>query len=293
MAGPELCVIFNPAAGRRRARRRLEQIRAEWGAHVEFQPTEHAGHAVELAEQAAREGIPVVAAAGGDGTVHEVVNGLMRAGRPDVRFALIPVGSANDFAYSLRHTADPQRIDVGRVRAPGGRERYFACNVGMGLGGAVTWESRRIHHLQGVALYGLATLRALRQHFRHTWLDLQFDDDPVWRTPTLLFSVLNGKREGGFELAPRAELADGRLDFLHAGALSRWQVLCLLPRLALFGAPAEYPGVRQGRCRHVRLHSEEPLRVHTDGEFFCRPEQDVRALEVELLPGRLRVLRRR
>ena len=65
MERPELCVIFNPAAGKKRALARLEQIRRTWGTHADFRPTLHAGHAVELAEQAAREGFAVVAAAGG------------------------------------------------------------------------------------------------------------------------------------------------------------------------------------------------------------------------------------
>jgi diacylglycerol kinase (ATP) len=287
--GRELCVIFNPTSGRHRARQRLEQLRSEWGTDVDFQPTRAAGHASELAEQAARAGYAIVAAAGGDGTVHEVVNGLMRAGRPKVRFALVPIGSANDFAYSLERT-DASRVDVGRVRAACG-ERYFACNLGVGLNSGVTLESRRIHHLQGLALYGLATLRALRAHFRSPMLEIQFDDAPVWRAPSLLFSVLNGMREGGFELAPRAKLDDGQLDYVHAGAMSRWQVLRLLPRLASGGAPEHWPGVTQGRCHRVRVRAEDPMRVHVDGEFFCHPEAGVREFEVDVLPAALPVYR--
>src|SRR5262245_11041474 len=101
MATPDLCVIFNPTAGKNRGRQRLEQIRKSWGTHVEFRPTQHAGHAVELAEQAARDGFRVVAAAGGDGTAHEVLNGLMHVRNPNVAFSIIPIGSANDYAYSL------------------------------------------------------------------------------------------------------------------------------------------------------------------------------------------------
>jgi diacylglycerol kinase family enzyme len=288
MTGLELCVIFNPASGKRQARRRLEQVRKDWGTHVAFWPTQAAGHAALLAERAAQAGYAVVAAAGGDGTAHEVVNGLMRAGQPDVRFALLPLGSANDFAFSLGQTAR-RRVDVGRVCTPEGRERYFICNLGLGLNGAVTWESRGIRRLQGMALYGLATLRALVYHFRTPVMDIQLDDEAPWRTPTLLFSVLNGKREGGFVLAPRAEIDDGRLNYIHAAALSRWQIVVLLPRIAWGGAPAFYPGVRQGECRRVRLHSDEALRVHVDGEFFCLPEDGIHDLEIDVLAGALAV----
>lgn len=294
---PELCVIFNPASGKSRGVRRLERLRAGWGAHAEFRPTARAGHAVELAQQAALEGFRVVAAAGGDGTVHEVVNGLMRAGRPEVHFALVPIGSANDYAYSLGLTRAlptapaPVRVDVGRVRTPDGRQRYFACNVGFGFNGAVTLESRRIKRLQGLALYGLAALRALCRHFRHPVMAFQFDDEPAWQAPSLLFTALLGKREGGFELAPDAQLDDGLLDWLHGGALSRGEVLRLLPGLALSGPPNHHPKVRRGRCRRVRVASDEPLLIHTDGEFFCLPADGVTVVEIDLLPHALTVER--
>ena len=293
MAQPELCVIFNPTAGKHRAQRRLQQLRADWGQRVDFWPTDRAGHAVELARQAALAGYRIVAAAGGDGTAHEVLNGLMHAARPEVRFSIIPIGSANDYAYSLSipdatGSVPAQRIvDVGRVRAPGARLEYFGCNLGMGLNGSVTWESRRIGRLQGMALYGLATLRAIYYHFRSPRMTMRIDDAPAWQAPTLLLSVLDGRREGGFLLAPRAEIDDGWLDYLHAADLSRWQVLGLLPRIALFGAPTEYPKVRQGRCRRMRVESETPLLVHTDGEFFCLPADGVHELDIDVLPGAL------
>src|SRR5437660_5032701 len=131
MTRPELCVIFNPTAGKHRGRRRLEQIRRTWGSHVAFRPTQRAGHAVELAEQAARDGFAVVAAAGGDGTAHEVLNGLMRVRNPGVRYSIIPIGSANDYAFSLGLTQKappPERaVDVGVVRAANGKQVYFGC----------------------------------------------------------------------------------------------------------------------------------------------------------------------
>lgn len=295
MAKRELCVIVNPTAGKNRGRRRLEQIRQSWGAHVDFRPTLRPGHAVELAEQAAREGFEVVAAAGGDGTAHEVLNGLMRARQADVQFSIIPIGSANDYAHSLgldkpRADAPARRVDVGLVRTSGGKAVYFGCCLGMGLNGRVTWEARRIRRLQGVFLYGLATVRALAYHYRFPLMTFHIDDEPAWTVPTLLFSTLIGKREGGFVLAPRAEVDDGWLDFVHAGDLSRWQILRFLPRLALFGPPVTYPKVRQGRCRRVKLRSEEPLILHTDGEFFCVPEDGIHEVEIEIVPAALTVM---
>jgi diacylglycerol kinase family enzyme len=293
MPARELCVIFNAAAGKRRGKARLAQVRHAFGANVAFRPTQHEGHATLLAAQAAREGFAVVAAAGGDGTAHEVLNGLMQAQNPDVQFTIIPIGSANDYAFSLgldqKKPPSARRVDVGLVRAPDGRSAYFGCCLGMGLNGCVTWESRRIKRLQGVFLYGLATIRALLYHYQYPLMTLHFDDEPAWTTPTLLFATLVGKREGGFVMAPKAEVDDGLLDLVHAADLSRWEILKFLPRLALFGPPETYPKIRQGRCRRVTIQTETPLVVHTDGEFFCLPGDNVRRLEIEVIPKALTV----
>ena len=289
----ELCVIFNPAAGKRRGKARLAQIHHAWGKHVAFRPTLHPGHAADLAEQAARDGFSVVAAAGGDGTAHEVVNGLMRVRSPDVQFTIIPIGSANDYAFSLgldQKTPPPdRRVDVGVIRTPNGKQSFFGCNLGLGFNGCVTLESRRIRRLQGVFLYGMAAIRAMLYHFTHPPMTIHLDDELAWTTPTLMFTALIGKREGGFVLAPNAQVDDGLLDFVHAADLSRWEVLKFLPRLALFGPPATYPKVRQGRCRRVKVQSQTPLVVHTDGEFFCLPGDGVMEVEIEVMPAALPV----
>jgi diacylglycerol kinase family enzyme len=288
-----LCVILNPRAGKRRATRRLERLRQAWGAGVTCWETERAGHAEELARRAAEAGFAVVAAAGGDGTVHEVANGLLVAGRPDVVFGVVPLGSANDYAHSLLHgngaAAGVRAVDVGVVRDERGRQRHFVCCLGVGLNGAVTLESRKIRRLQGLALYGLATLRALWYHYGCPVMEIALDDGPAEKAPTLLFSVLLGRREGGFVMAPDAALDDGLFDYVHAGEASRLEVLRFLPRIAFSGPPTDHPKVRLGRCRRIRLRSEAPLIAHIDGEFFCTPPDNVRCLDVELLPGRLKV----
>lgn len=286
------CVIFNPAAGKGAAARRLARLKKHAGARLTFLPTRYPGHAIELARDAALSGFAVVVAAGGDGTVHEVANGLLLAQRPEVAFAVLPIGSANDYHASLQMEPSPdavRTVDVGVVREPGGRQKYFVCCLGLGLNGAVTMESRRLKSWQGVALYGLATLRALWYHYRTPRMRFRFDDHAAFELPTLMLSVLVGRREGGFVMAPEARLADGWLDYVHAGQLSRLEVLCFLPRLALSGPPREYPKVTQGRCRSVQLASEAPLVVHVDGEFFSLPQDNVRSLEIEVKPAALRV----
>jgi diacylglycerol kinase family enzyme len=290
----DLCVIFNPRSGRGRAGRRLDRLRHQFADRAVFWPTEQPGHAELLAHKAADEGFRIVAAAGGDGTVHEVANGLLTASRTDVNFAVVPIGSANDYAHSLgldNGSPPPsaeRHVDVGTVRDEYGRQRHFVCCLGLGFNGKVTLESQKIKRLQGVALYGLATLRALWYHYECPAMEVAIDDQPAVTLPTLMLSVLLGRREGGFVMAPEAVLDDGWFDYVHAGALSRWEVLQFLPRLALWGPPKEYPKVRQGRCRRIALRSPVPLALHVDGEIFARPADNVRQLKIDLHPGALR-----
>jgi diacylglycerol kinase (ATP) len=300
MPTARVCVIYNPAAGKGRARARLERLRRTLGALAEFWPTKAPGQAEDLARMAAEAGFAVVAAAGGDGTVHEVANGLVGSGIHDVTMAVVPVGSANDYAHSLGldeywwlkpdPTVGRHRVDVGVVRA-GERSRFFVNGLGLGFNGAVTLESRRIKHLQGLALYGLAFLRALWLRFDTPSMTVQLDDAEARTVPTLALSLALGRREGNFVVAPNARLDDGLFDYVHAGPLRRRDLLKFVPGM-VSGKLRSHPAVWMGNCRRVRVRSESALTVHVDGEFFCLPGQDVRAIEVELLPGRLQVLGR-
>ncbi|MFH5804799.1 diacylglycerol/lipid kinase family protein [Alienimonas sp. DA493] len=297
-------MIFNPAAGRRRARRRLAGFLDRWGDRVTLRPTARPGHAAELAADALREGFDTVAAAGGDGTVHEVADGLLRAADQDGSappiFAVAPIGSANDYAHSLQRqfgvapldVPDAPAVDVGRLSwtAADGtpRDRFFVCCCGAGLPGRVTLESRRIGWLQGVPLYGLAALRALRAAGPPEEWTVQTDDGPPTTAPTWSVHALLGRREGGFLLAPQARLDDGLFDTLRLGPMTRWGMLRLLPGLARRGPPTDCPHVALGRGRSLQIDSPSPLAVHADGELALLPADDVRSVRLDLLPKRLR-----
>lgn len=295
------CVIVNPAAGRGQARRLIARL-ARREPVIAIWQTGDRGHAVGLAEQAVAAGYKTIIAAGGDGTVHEAANGLLRSGRTDVTLGVWPIGSANDYAFALgvkgdwplkprlRNRLSALPVDVGRVTA-GGRVRYFINGLGIGFNGAVTYEAQRIHGLRGVALYGLAFLKAVVRHFDSPSTMISIDGKGR-QMRTLAFSVNIGKREGNFVVTPRAVLDDGFFDYVHAGPMSRWHALTMLPRLAIGNLPPDHPMIRQGRCREVRIRSEVPLWIHTDGELFAQPADKVTEVTIELLPSALRVLRR-
>jgi len=288
------CVVYNPAAGRGRAAARIDGRSACIEGEVGIVATTGPGDAEEIAFRAANDGFARIVAAGGDGTIHEVANGILRAGNPDVTFAVWPMGSANDYAYSLGLTGDPHQptdvnsVDVGWIKGPNGRQRYFVNGMGLGFNGGVTVEARRIRWLRGMPLYGLAMLKAMIRHFKKPLL--HFESDEVVRdSPTLALTLNLGKREGGFPLTPRADLSDGLFDYMHAGPVSRLELLRQFPNLIRGTLPADHPRLWLGRCRSLALRSEAPLRIHLDGEFFCQPEDGVASVEVEMLSNKLRV----
>jgi diacylglycerol kinase family enzyme len=295
----EVCVIFNPEAARGRAPARLAELRTLMGSRADFRPTRFPGHAEELAHDAAQSGFATVMAAGGDGTVHEVANGLLRSGKREVSLAVYPLGSANDYVFGLglgpklppvfTGPNQTRQVDIGWVKSETGRERYFVNTLGLGFSGSVALESRRIRYLQGLLLYGLAFLRTLCFRYATPSMKIRFDE--IVRTvPTLSLTVAIGPREGNLIVARQAKMDDGWFDYLQAGALARWELLRYLPRLASGGQlPTDHPQLWQGRCREVLLQSEASLAVHLDGEFFCLPKQGVHELDIRILPGLLKV----
>jgi diacylglycerol kinase family enzyme len=251
-----------------------------------------------LARAAVNAGYRIIVAAGGDGTVHEVANGILTAAEPEITLGVLPIGSANDYAFSLGlnspaefkpGTADARRVDVGVVRADNGRQRFFINSLGLGFSSAVTVEARQIRRLQGLPLYVLAFLRALL--FRFTCADMEISFDGQSRNvPTFSLTVAIGRREGNLILTPDAIPDDGMFDYLHAGALSRTEILRRLPTIVTGGKlPEDHPALWTGRCRDVQLKSATPLCIHLDGELFVMPKDGVRSLAIRLLPRRLRV----
>lgn len=299
-----VAAILNPRADRGRTAQLAESLRRAVVGRLDVTLLETTcrGHALELARDAVAAGNEAVIAIGGDGTVHEVANGLLSA-PPNARPALgiIPAGSGNDVAFALDVTADLPRaietiergdtrsVDVGRIEAVDGRSSYFLNNVGALLEGQINLASHKFTWPRGPGLYLRALAATLMRRPPVAHLELVVDDLPLM-CKAILLSIANGPRSGGkFQLTPTARIDDGRFDYLLAGPMHRLRLLLEVSK-ALRGRRAESPWIERGQFSTMTVRSNIPLPVHVDGEPWLTPEEHIRELTITMQPHALRVL---
>lgn len=293
-------VIINSKSAQGRTGRLQSELRQRFSGDAEFVETQEGGHAEQLAYAAACGGYGTIVAAGGDGTIHEIANGILQAGNPQIRLGMLPLGSGNDYAAAcgiprnwqpaldFLRSGETHGVDVGEVCDANGRRQFFVNTLGLGLSGEVAIESRSVRRCRGVLKYGLATLKvvARRRRILHTTIML---DDIRHSFRTMCLFVALGQREGGgFVVAPQAEIDDGWFDCLHVSDLSVVAILRSLPCL-IRGVIPVHPSIRSFRCRTMVLESDLPLVVHLDGEPFIRPEDEQQRITIRLMPQALNV----
>lgn len=300
-------IIANPMAGKGNARLlipRVEQRLRELGLDFDLVCTERPGHATELAQEAAADGIEIIVAAGGDGTFNEVLNGMMAAnhtGATRPGLGLICIGRGNDFAFSAGIPTNweqdcqalarghRRRIDVGRVmgdclKQNGGR--YFGNGVGIGFDATVNVEATK-SPVGGFIGYLIAALRTILLNFKSPQMQIELDDRVITQ-PTIMLSIMNGRRlGGGFYTTPDSVVDDGTLDLCIAHQVNRPTILMIIP-LFMRGTQGTHPAIRFARSRRVvvtALTDEMPF--HVDGESIC---MDAHQLTVEIIPGGIELI---
>lgn len=278
-------VILNPSSGSgtgRRLRPELERELRARGVEFSLVETERSGHAVELARSLALNGAGTIIAAGGDGTIHEVVNGLLQArhsgAATETVLGVIPIGTGNDFvkvvaggterqrAYDVIAWGKIRRFDLGRVEWEGGAE-YFMNGVGTGIDVEVVRQIKRMPRLPGVVSYLVGLLKALVR-FRPIPLRIRLDDESIDRK-VMIIAVGNGCcLGGGFYVCPGAVPDDGYFDVCIVSELNIFQIASVLPRV-LKGTHGDHPKVamRQARSIEIVAGDDAPLFFQLDGEL--------------------------
>lgn len=292
-------VILNPAANRGKmdyfravVRSRVER---EQGDYVE---TTRRWEAKELAAEAAREGRPIIIV-GGDGTVHEVVNGILAVERR-VPVGIVAAGSGNDFAWNtlglprdpaeaIERTFTGQLVDVDAGRVNGS---FFVNSFSVGLDADIAVAANRLRKyplMSGSRLYYASTLRQLLfGYHRCPWLSFKLDGDEqvaVHGTQDgryVLVAVTNGPSYGaGFRINPSANYKDGLFDICAITYTPLLRALRLLP-VVQKGEHLGQPEITFYRARSVHIESRKPVSVQMDGETTS-----ALCLDAQILPGAL------
>ena len=303
-------VIFNPAAGRGRGRKRIEIYRRLLAEHIDevtFAVTTRPGEERELADQAIEEGYNIIVAVGGDGTWGNVADRLADSRRKNLALALLPNGTGNDFARNLGYDpSNPKQavltlaaghiraVDMGRVETLSAAEnkphvmeqRNFLNLIGFGFDVAVIDAAANARFLRGELLYKITALQQLFR-FQGTRVSITGDQGEARDRLHLMLTISNGCFfGGGFQIAPDATVQDGRL---HACCI---QDAPALTRLKLFNKAER--GLHVGSAQveiltdtRFRLEFDQPPRFEMDGDVRQAADNTV---EVSVLPQVLQVV---
>lgn len=293
-------LILNPYANRWTAgkrRQEAEDALTAAGIAYQVQLTERPRHGTELAYRAVKDGYSPIIAAGGDGSIGEVVHGTVTAGDecglvPPV--GLLPMGSANDLTDNLKLPRDlkacaqiiaaghTRRLDLCQVNG-----QYFDNNSAIGLEPSITLIQQKIHRIKGTLRYLVATLRGVAANPQWT-MHLEWDGGE-YRGGITLVTVGNCARTGGiFYVTPHADPFDGKLTFVYGFIPTRMGILKVLPMTMKPGKGnyVEHPAIHEVHCTWLKIRSDQPTPFHADGEI---QSEAIRELEYKIHPGKLPV----
>ena len=299
MSSQAMHLFLNPTAGRGRAgkrRARILELLHQADLDVDVHVSQHAGGIeADVLEQVAA-GATRVVVAGGDGSIHEAVNGIMRSG-VDAGLGVIPTGTGNDFAkacdipltweHATSLLADriaanerPRKIDIGQFN-----DRYFANGAGVGFDAKVTRVAQSIRFPMGDLVYLVAILRTMIGGILTPTVKITADGFE-WDAPVTLAAISNGAWLGGmFNIAPMAKNADGQLELLIAKPVTRRRILSLLPKL-MNGTHVQEDDILHHPVTSVQIRCDEPIPSHLDGEVQRLQSE----FEIRVLPDALDLL---
>lgn len=293
---------MNPHAGKKAVARgwpAAQAVLEEAGLAFTVAQTERPGHATALTRDAIRSGARYIVAVGGDGTVNEVVNGMMghdKALNPEAVLGVIAAGSGCDFVRTFGLPQDPARaakhllgenlwgsIDVGRVdyldRDGNPATRWFANIAEVGLGAAVVASAERMPRWLGGSVYKLAAIREISRHepypvtlrmhgrkARGVAVDTPLTDMSMTVDLTLLVVANCQFYGGGMKVAPRAIPGDGMLD-VQVAAGSKVDALKVMQKISK-GTHLPNPKIAEYLATSLTIESEQPVWIEADGEVL-------------------------
>ena len=284
----------NPLAASGRASKLLPKIRdgLERSASIELALTCHVGHAVDLVAEADLGSFDGVIAAGGDGTLFEVLNGLYRKESQErVPLGLVPIGTGNAFVRDLGLMPgdwqkgidiiarnQPRRVDVGRVQTRS-ETFHFLNIIGMGFAVDAGMTAKKLKML-GNAAYTLGTLWEIIK-LKSYPLHIEIDGKNI-RQDNVFVEISNSRYTGtSFLIAPDAQIDDGLLDVTLLSSLPRGRLLRLFPTI-YSGRHLQYKEVSTFQAQQIKIHAPGGRLLAPDGEFHGHTPADISCLHRDL-----------
>lgn len=267
------------------------------GYDISFLFSEYAGHATPLARQAIVDGAQIVVAVGGDGTNNEVANGVMQAGNPAVKMGLLPNGTGNDFAKTVKVTDSAETlkamiesnsirpIDLGRLsyKDEKGADAscYFINITDVGLGGYIAQKIAGSGKWLGAFITFQKAIISTFLTYKHMHVKATADGF-TYDGRVLSYIIANGKYFGaGMGIAPGADPTDGKFEIVLGAEISLWDYLTNLGKVRKT-QKIIHPQMTYHNASRVTIEAPEPLPIDMDGEFI-----GYTPLKVEVVPGAL------
>ncbi|NPV55725.1 MAG: diacylglycerol kinase family lipid kinase [Anaerolineae bacterium] len=299
-------VIVNPVSGNGAGKRLLPAITEKLNGidlDYDLEVTMKPGHAKDLAFTAIKNGYQKIIAAGGDGTVNEVINGMMLAGNgnnANVPLAVICIGRGNDFSYGVGiptnwlngieviKTGRQQMIDLAYLKGgdfPGGR--YVGNGIGIGFDAVVSFVAARNKILTGFSSYAWAALKTIYLYYQAPSLKIELDDETILLSG-LMVSIMNGRRMGGgFHMAPDSQPDDGLFDLCIVNEIPKGHMIPLIMRF-MRGIQGGHKAVQFKRSKSVKVTAiKGTIPAHADGEAICTAGKEI---DIQIVPNAINVM---
>ena len=285
--------IVNPVAGKGRGMKYIEKVRPLLDENLDYiiVETKEKGHATQLARAYATKEDCVIYAVGGDGTINEVMNGIVGT---NSKLAIVPTGSGNDFIrgiypqYKIEKLLEglikgkASYVDVGKIN-----EKYFLNVASVGLDAEIAKnvvKFKKIKFVGGSLAYILSIIKTLFG-YRCNWVRVKIDGKEIWADRSLLLAIANGRYYGGgIPIAPTAKVDDAEFNICLVKDLRLLHILPLIPKLFL-ARHEKAEGVNVFKAKYIEIVGEKHLNINIDGEIVKEKN-----ISIEMVPKGIEII---
>lgn len=275
----KVLLVYNPMAGHKRAKKILPEVESKFnknGILFDLRLTDYPEHAVDIVRESDFSSYEGIVAAGGDGTLFEVINGYYQnPKKKSIPLGILPVGTGNAFARDLElHSSrweeavdiiakkKPRQVDVGVFRTHG-QDYYYLNILGMGFVADVGKTAHKLKIFGNIAYtYGVL----YQTVFLKTYHLTMEADGKIFERENIFVEISNTRYTSNFLMAPHAEIDDGLLDVTLLGKITRRRLIKCFPKI-FTGEHLQFDEVEQFKARNIKITTDVPKVLAPDGEL--------------------------